>query len=57
MDYLGKLEDLDRIKPEVMRAHADALRAVFKNGVKGKGGEVGTALIVSLEKLVARSAR
>lgn len=39
---------------EVLRAHADPLRAVIKNQVKGDGGGVGNDLVYSLEKLVDR---
>jgi len=38
----------------VLRAHADAMRAVIKNHVKGDGGTVGAELVESLDKLVER---
>jgi hypothetical protein len=53
--YIERIGDND-INPQVLRAHADALRAVFKNDVKGSGGEVGMALLVSLDKLIERMA-
>lgn len=52
--YLKRIEARGEIRPEVLRAHADALHAVFKNAVKGSGGEVGMALLLSLDKLIDR---
>jgi len=42
------------MNPDVLRAHADAMRAVIKNDVKGDGGAVGIDLVASLDALVAR---
>lgn len=53
-NYISNLSEPDLLKGDVMRAHADAMRAVIKNKVKGDGGPVGVELVQSLNKLVAR---
>jgi len=52
--YIQELDDPESLKGDVIRAHADAMRAIIKNKVKGDGGVVGTELVTSLEKLVDR---
>ena len=52
-DCLASSADLN---PDVLRAHADAMRAVVKNDVKGDGGTVRIDLVKSLEALVSRMA-
>lgn len=52
--YTERLYSHVELNPEVLRAHADAMRAVIKNDVKGDGGAVGVELIQSLESLVDR---
>ncbi len=52
--YIQELGDPESLKGDVIRAHADAMRAIIKNKVKGDGGVVGTELVTSLEKLVDR---
>ena len=52
--YTDSLASSADLNADVLRAHADAMRAVVKNEVKGDGGEVGLDLVKSLEALVAR---
>ncbi len=52
--YTDTLSSVTEMNPEVLRAHADAMRAVVKNEVKGDGGAVGVDLVKSLEALVSR---
>lgn len=52
--YIQELENPVVLKGDVIRAHADAMRAIIKNRVKGDGGVVGTELVTSLEQLVDR---
>lgn len=52
--YIDGLSSPERLNSEVVRAHADAMRAVIKNKVKGDGGPVGVELVESLEQLVNR---
>ena len=52
--YVEEISSPERLNGEVLRAHADAMRAVIKNHVRGDGGTVGTELIESLEHLVDR---
>ena len=52
--YTERLYSHVELSADVLRAHADAMRAVIKNKVKGDGGPVGVELVQSLNKLVAR---
>lgn len=52
--YTERLSNAAELNPEVLRAHADAMRAVVKNDVKGDGGAIGIDLVASLDALVAR---
>ncbi len=52
--YADCLTDAADLNPDVLRAHADAMRAIIMNEVKGDGGEVGTDLVSSLDALVTR---
>jgi hypothetical protein len=52
--YVKGLGSPDHLNGDVLRAHADAMRAVIKNHVKGDGGTVGAELVESLDKLVER---
>lgn len=53
-DYTERLSDSSKLNADVIRAHADAMRAIIKNKVKGKGGKVGSDLVDSLLALVER---
>lgn len=52
--YAENLAEPAKLNPDVIRAHADAMRAIIKNKVKGSGGGVGGDLVKSLEALVER---
>ena len=52
--YIKGLRSPEHLNGDVLRAHADAMRAVIKNHVKGDGGSVGAELVESLGKLVDR---
>ena len=52
--YTDRLYSFVELNPEVVRAHADAMRAVIKNKVKGDGGDIGVDLVKSLDALVER---
>lgn len=52
--YINELGKPESLKGDVIRAHADAMRAIIKNRVKGDGGVVGTELVASLDNLVDR---
>jgi chemotaxis protein histidine kinase CheA len=57
-DHLCRfLETLETAKPaeiDVIEVHADALRLVITDGMKGDGGAAGTALFKGLEQVVAK---
>lgn len=50
--YAERLHSCADLNPDVLRAHAEAMRAVIKNQVKGDGGNVGVSLMKSLDTLV-----
>ena len=52
--YTERLYSHVELSADVLRAHADAMRAVIKNDVRGDGGAVGADLVQSLEALVDR---
>ncbi len=52
--YVEGIRAKEHMSGEVLRAHADAMRAVIKNKVRGDGGSVGSELVGSLEHLVDR---
>jgi chemotaxis protein histidine kinase CheA len=39
---------------EIVKAHIDAMRAVIRERVKGDGGDIGKALTVGLERVIAK---
>jgi len=41
---------------EIVKAHVDAMRAVIQGRVKGDGGEIGRALIASMQRAIAKYA-
>lgn len=55
-DLLTKfMEGRTAISPrdfEIIQAHADAMHAVIRDGIKGDGGEVGVEIVAGLRKLV-----
>lgn len=55
--YIESRKTSEPLNGDVLRAHADAMRAVIKNRVKGDGGQVGLELVESLEQLVDRMTR
>jgi len=55
--YVENVKKSEPLNGDVLRAHADAMRAVIKNKVKGDGGQVGIELVESLEQLVDRMTR
>ena len=50
--HRGCREDDDGI--EVVKAHIDAMRAVIRDKVSGDGGEVGRALLASLQLAIEK---
>ncbi|MBO6782862.1 MAG: hypothetical protein JJ899_06270 [Alphaproteobacteria bacterium] len=52
--YVDELDGRKRMSGEVLRAHADAMRAIIKNDIRGDGGVVGSELLESLEQMVDR---
>lgn len=54
-NYTEGLEAPDDLSGKIVRAHTDALRSVVGNGIDGDGGQVGQALIESLDMLVTRA--
>jgi chemotaxis protein histidine kinase CheA len=52
--YTSLLSNATALNPDVLRAHADAMRAVVKNDVKGDGGAIGIDLVASLDALISR---
>jgi hypothetical protein len=54
-DFIAKRKKLSRLDIDVIDAHVSALHAVYGQRVRGDGGKTGRALLVGLEKLVARA--
>lgn len=52
--YIDRLGWPGETSDEVLRAHADAIRAVVGNKVNGTGGAVGESLVAGLNELVDR---
>jgi CheY-like chemotaxis protein len=46
---------MDAITFQVIRAHSDSLKAVFREKIKGDGGTVGRALLKAFEKAIQRA--
>ncbi|MEX2617999.1 MAG: hypothetical protein WD767_18075 [Alphaproteobacteria bacterium] len=55
-NFLETVTECNDAAMEVVSAHADALRAVIGNDVKGDGGSVGLELVESLAKAVEKVA-
>lgn len=49
-NFIENVSDCDDAAMEVVSAHADALRAIISNNIKGDGGPVGLELVQSLAK-------
>lgn len=54
--FLETRESLGAFDGEVVAAHIAAMRAVFAQEVRGDGGMTGSALVDSLNKLIAKAA-
>ena len=55
-DASGKSALQDDSGVEIVKAHIDAMRAVVREKVSGDGGEIGQALLQSLEAAIAKNA-
>lgn len=54
-DFLQEKEVLGKLDIEVVAAHVSALRAIYAESIRDDGGNMGRALLVGLEKIVAKA--
>ena len=54
-DFLQGKEALEKLDIEVVAAHVSALRAIYAESIRDDGGNMGRALLVGLEKIVAKA--
>lgn len=54
-DFLQGKEALQKLDIEVVAAHVSALRAIYAESIRDDGGNMGRALLVGLEKIVAKA--
>ena len=54
-DFLGSRTDLVALDVEVVASHVSALRAIYVESVRDDGGNTGRALLVGLQKLIAKA--
>lgn len=54
-DFLQGKEALSKLDIEVVAAHVSALRAIYAESIRDDGGNMGRALLVGLEKIVAKA--
>jgi hypothetical protein len=54
-DFLQQRETLSKLDIEVVAAHVSALRAIYAESIRDDGGKMGRALLVGLEKIVAKA--
>ncbi|MBT5459161.1 MAG: hypothetical protein HOK82_21390 [Rhodospirillaceae bacterium] len=54
-DFLQGKEALAKLDIEVVAAHVSALRAIYAESIRDDGGNMGRALLVGLEKIVAKA--
>ena len=54
-EFIAKRKKLSPLDIDVVDAHVSALHAVYGQRVRGDGGKTGRALLVGLEKLVAKA--
>ena len=54
-DFLGSRTDLVTLDIDVVASHVSALRAIYVESVRDDGGNTGRALLVGLQKLIAKA--
>lgn len=54
-DFLGRRSQLSALDMDVIAQHITTLRAIYGQSVRDDGGRTGRALLVGLEKLVAKA--
>ena len=54
-DFLQDKKALGKLDIEVVAAHVSALRAIYVESIRDDGGRTGRALLVGLEKIVAKA--
>lgn len=54
-DFLQQKKALTKLDIEVVAAHVSALRAIYAEAIRDDGGDTGRALLVGLEKIVAKA--
>lgn len=54
-DFLQQKDKLAKLDIEVVAAHVSALRAIYAESIRDDGGDMGRALLIGLEKIVAKA--
>ena len=54
-DFVGSRTDLVTLDIDVVASHVSALRAIYVESVRDDGGNTGRALLVGLQKLIAKA--
>ena len=54
-DFIAKRNMLSALDIEVVEAHIAALHAIYRQNIRDDGGKLGTALLVGLDKIVAKA--
>lgn len=53
-DYIAQVKEPGLEHVTVLEIHADAMRAVVSDNIKGEGGEIGRQLLVGIQAVVAK---
>ena len=54
-DFVAPRDTLSKLDVEVVEAHISALHALYRENVRDDGGKMGTALLIGLDKIVAKA--
>jgi hypothetical protein len=54
-DFVAMRGTLSKLDIEVVEAHISALTAIYRENVRDDGGTMGTALLIGLDKIVAKA--
>jgi chemotaxis protein histidine kinase CheA len=54
-NYIEEAENINSVQLKVIEIHADAMRAVIANDIRGNGGEMGRQLLISMKVMVNKT--
>lgn len=54
-DFVAPRDALSKLDVDVVEAHISALHAIYRENVRDDGGKMGTALLIGLDKIVAKA--